>query len=372
MASRARRQHAESGIALLIALIAITLVTISVMQFTHNRQVDYRRTAHWAQAKQAQLYADDSIEFARILLAVDRLTTPSDGFSDAWAQYCQPNTPDFCPSATRTCGLPPLEFFADPENSDPERSIALQIVDMTGRYNLNRLRRRHPTEVEREVARDLFILSEVNPDLIGPIVDWIDQDGELYRYGGGAEDPQYADTKPRYSPRNAELESLRELALLKGMTHDDLVRLRPNVATLPSDATEAININTAPRVVLRALRALDPAMGDESLIATILAERCSAPFGDRADLLKRIPEFPDLRNFDRWIRFDSSYFQLLATAKVDEVYQSIEALLHRTDQGIRVVYYLARRGPVIPGVDLSEPAPNGDLDFLGARRIGAF
>lgn len=372
MVKRKHTRGSERGIALLIALITITLVTISVMQFTHTRQVDYRRTAHWLQAKQAQLYANDSIEFARVLLAVDRFASATDGFTEMWGGFCQPRTPDYCPHEFALCPSAPLHDYLDGQDGDPETSVALLIDDMSGRYNLNRLRIKHGTDVERDVARDLFVLSGVDPDLIGPIVDWIDRDSALYRYGAGAEEPQYNETKPSYAPRNSPFESLRELALVKGVEHEDLVRLNPNIATLPPDAGNAININTAPRVLLRALRALDPAMGDESLIATIVAERCREPFTDATNLALRVPQFPQRVNTDDWIRFDSSYFRVLSTAKVDDVYQSTEALLHRTNQGIRVVYYLARRGPVIPGVDLSEPAPNGDLDFLGARRIGAF
>jgi len=372
VASPGRPRPNERGIALLIALLTITLVTVSVMQFTHSRQVDYRRTVHWLQAQQARLYADDSIEFARVLLLADRMIGGPDGLNEEWAKFCANEDPDACPDEFPKCVLPPLNSFAEDTESNDTHAVAMRIQDMSGRYNLNRLRRRHTVDLERDVARDLFAMSEVDPELIGPIVDWIDKDGELYRYGSGAEDPQYSETEPRYAPRNGELESLRELALVKGMSQADLVRLRPYVATLPSDASEAININTAPRTVLRALAAVDSAMADESLLTAILAERCKAPFVDAADLNERLPQFPSALNTDAWIRFDSSYFQLLATAKVDEVYQSIEALLHRTDQGIRVVYYLARRGAVIPGIDDSEAARTSDLDFLGTRRVGAF
>lgn len=368
-AHRPRKRTDERGIALLIALVTVSLVTISVIQFTHSRQVDYRRAAHWVQARQAQLYADDATEVARILLAADRVTDAvtgeGDGLTEDWAtRLCAPPPPRSCRTNFAYCPLPALD--------GTDNSIAVRIEDMSGLYNLNRLRRRHNTDVEREVLEDLFTMSDVSPDLIGPIVDWIDSDGSLYRYGAGAEAPQYGDTLPPYAPRNGELTSFRELALIKGVKHDDLVKLHPLVSVLPSDAVESININTAPIAVLRALRSLDSVMGDESLINAIVAERCVSPFKSADDLRARIPQFPTRVNTERWIRFESSYFRVLATARVDEVYQSIEALLHRTDQGIRVVYYLARRGAVIPGVDLSYEETAHGSDFLGARRIGAF
>ncbi len=364
------RRPSERGIALLIAIVTVTLVTISVMQFTHGRQVDYRRTAHWIQARQAQLYADDAIEMARIVLAADRaadaIAGGGDGLTEEWStRFCAPRTAGSCSSVGLSfCPLPALD--------GTDNTVALRIEDMSGHYNLNRLRRRHNTEMEREVAIDLFSSVDVSPDLIGPLVDWIDRDGSLYRYGNGAEQPQYGDTKPPYGPRNDEFASFRELALVKGFKHDDLVKLRPFVDTLPSDAVESININTAPIPVLRALRAVDPIMADESLINAIAAERCLSPFTSTSDLANRVDGFPSRVNNDRWLRFESSYFRVLATARVDEVYQSVEALLHRTDQGIRVVYYLARRGAVIPGVDLSQESSTQGSDFLGTRRIGAF
>jgi type II secretory pathway component PulK len=365
-------------VALLIALVTITLVTISVMQFTHSSQVDYRRTAHWLQAKQAQLYADSAIELAKLVLARDRLTGDSDGLTDIWAAFCRPDGIDTCSgtgAASIPCPLPTLDDLEDTkdfESINPYRSIALRIEDVTGLYNLNRLRRRHTIEQERDVVRELFLLSEVDPDLIGPIVDWIDPDRSPYGYGVGAEEPQYSEITPPYAPRNASLRSFRELALVRGMDTRSLVRLHRNAVVLPDDEVESININTAPLTVLRALRGLDPGMGDETMLAQLLAERCREPFSNNEDLLARVPGFPRRVASDRWIHFSSSYFRVLASGAVDDVYQSAEALLHRTESGIRVVYYLARRGAVIPGVDMSVGTDPDDLDFTSTRRIGAF
>jgi general secretion pathway protein K len=370
-----RRQR---GVALLIALVTITLVTISVMQFTHTRQVDFRRTTHWLQAKQAALYADFAVEVAKTVLMVDRATGATDGLGEQWADFCRPQRPDQCPSPYSPCAqaipadLADLSDLDRLEEFDAYRAIALRIEDVTGLYNINRLRRRHTIEQERDVARELFLLSNVDPDLIGPIVDWTDADQSPYSYGPGAEEPQYSDLQPPYAPRNQSLQTTRELALIKGMTAVSLVRLARNVVALPEDAVRAININTAPLEVLRSLRALTPAMGDETMLAQLLAERCAVPFANAQDLVARVPAFPSQVATDNWISYGSDYFRVLATGQVDEVYQSVEALLNRTESGIRVVYYLARRGAIIPGVDMSVRTDPDDLDFISAKQIGAF
>ena len=49
-----RERPGERGVALLIAVLATALLTITVMELAYSTQVSYRRAAHWLEAKRAR------------------------------------------------------------------------------------------------------------------------------------------------------------------------------------------------------------------------------------------------------------------------------------------------------------------------------
>ncbi|RMF25107.1 MAG: general secretion pathway protein GspK [Deltaproteobacteria bacterium] len=360
MAANAERAG-QRGVVLLVALLAIALLTLLVMEFTFTTQVDYRRAAHWLEARQALLIARSGIDLGREILAqaelVHQLVTGqakvADSLSELWAQPCAPPGPDSCPS-----DFGPLCVI----DAGPGK-VALRITDESGLYNLNRLARAsHPAaEREREVFERIAAAAGVAPQLLGPLADWIDRDERPFPFGSGAESAEYATVPGAVGPRNGPFRTFAEVALVSGSSAQTLVRLRRLTTVLEGEDALSINVNTAP---LELLAALDPAIAP--LLPVLAEERCSAPFESVSDLRERVPEWPKWLG-DRWVRFRSDWFRIRATGIVGEVRQSAEALVHREAGTIRVVYYRARRGVNIPQV---EEAGAIDLEELGARAMG--
>lgn len=104
--------------------------------------------------------------------------------------------------------------------------------------------------------------------LAASILDWRDVD-DLHR-GNGAEWPDHYSRLPQpVHPRNANFQSLDELAMVRGMTTDILRRC---ISLLTLDHAR-VNLNTAPEPVLRAL----PGLGEEA-VRVLMERRRSGSF----------------------------------------------------------------------------------------------
>lgn len=91
-----RRARDQSGIALLIVLLSITLLTIVVVEFTDTAQIETHLALSARNALQATYLARSGVNVAEALVSIDGLISPgSDGPADYWAKPYPP-----CRSAT--------------------------------------------------------------------------------------------------------------------------------------------------------------------------------------------------------------------------------------------------------------------------------
>jgi general secretion pathway protein K len=95
----------------------------------------------------------------------------------------------------------------------------------------------------------------------------------------GAEDSYYLSLKQPYKTKNLRLDSVGELAMIKGFTPEIMAKLRPHVTVWSSGK---INVNTASDMTLMAL---DDAITQETANA-IIRERMARPFTAREDIKK--------------------------------------------------------------------------------------
>jgi len=339
-ATRARAAATgQRGIALLLALLTMVLLTIIVVEFTFSTQVEYRRAQGWLAARRAALIAEAGVDLAGEVLAQDFRVGSTDALTDLWARE-----------------LPPI----DTGNG----RLIVRIEDEQGRFNLNRLSA-GATSIEGKRMQTLLGALQLDPALVAPLSDWIDHNQDAVG-GAGAEDAYYTTLKPPYTARNGPLLSFAELALVKGFTPAIVARLRPVATVLPDPAIK-VNINTAPPAVLAAL---DVRLADQFLVQRIVERRKTEPFTSVASLraLDGMQVFSE-SDLDRLVTFSSNYFRVRSTGESGGVLQSAEALLYRVDVRIQVLYVLTRRGPNIAGADLSAPVPINDAGRLGAARL---
>lgn len=329
----------QRGVALLLALLTMVLLSVIVTEFTFSTQVDYRRAAIWVTSRRAALIADGGVTLAMEVLRQDFSFSNTDSLADFWAK-------DF-PRIDTGAGM-----------------LSLRIEDEQSRLNLNGLATGALSPPGRQFATLLSQLG-LDPALVSPLADWVDRNQSAGPGALAAENEWYSGLKPPYQARNGPLRSYAELALVRGFTPEVLGRLRRFVTVLP-DADTRVNVNTAPPEVLAVV---DPRMGDSSLIRRIVEMRLATPFTSAASLraIGGLEAFSDVE-LDRLFSYASRWFRVRSTGDVDGALRSVEALLRRDNGVSKVVYLLPRRGPNIVGVDTGISARLGDTSFLGAQR----
>jgi len=125
-------------------------------------------------------------------------------------------------------------------------------------------------------------------DLIDPLQDWLDADGN--RTGGGDENSDYEKLDRPYRPRNDRIPSLSEMHLIKGWTDDLYQRIAPSLSVL--NLSLDVNPNYIPR---SRLKAIYPRFTEEEL-SFIEQHRMITPFKDLADMAKFINSAEEIKS----------------------------------------------------------------------------
>ncbi|MGK2943062.1 MAG: type II secretion system minor pseudopilin GspK [Immundisolibacter sp.] len=215
-----RGQHSQRGVALILALLLMTLATVVAVAVASSEEFAIRRSSNVLLRTQAREYLA-----AGELLAVAQLR----------------------PLAADTTAPMPMQI----ELSWPlEQAGKANIRDAQGCFNLNALSLPEgQTALAEQRFRRLLDLLDLPTDIADQLLDWLDEDTET-RFAG-AEDDQYSRRRPPMRAANAPLGDVSELRLLSAVDARAYAALEPLVCALP--ATVAINANAAPPLLLMAL-----------------------------------------------------------------------------------------------------------------------
>jgi general secretion pathway protein K len=295
------RSSFQNGAALVTTLLAVTLLTIAVVEFAYSSQVDYHLAHNALKALQANYLARSGVNLAMLVLKRDgRSSSGIDSLRDEWAHP-----------------LPPLPAG--------EGMVVIRVRDEQGKVNLNALRNTNGTinRTWREVVERLFTLREIDPGALDSLLDWLDADD--FPEPRGAERDHYTRLSPPYSPANGALLTMGELGRVEGFSAALRARLGEMVTVLPGNTT-LINVNTAPREVLAALFP----MVDRQTLEGFLVSRVETP-------VRGINELRDRLGFDPKVQLDafrlvsvrSEFFSVTALASVEPVSQGLSVTVQR-------------------------------------------
>ncbi len=217
--------HSQKGLALITAMLVVAIVVTIAAYLSLGQQVWLRQVQNLFDRSQADSMRHATLDWVGVLLARDAKNNQTDNLGETWAK-----------------SFPSLPFEGG--------TISVAISDAQARFNLNNLvRNGQPSTADIGVFQQLLRLRGLDPTLTEAVVDWLDPDSQTRP--GGAEDVEYLATSHPYRTANQALASVDELRLIKGFDADAVEKLRPYVIAIP-DPT-AINVNTAPDVVLAAL-----------------------------------------------------------------------------------------------------------------------
>lgn len=248
----------ERGFALVITLLITALLVALTAQFIDEVYVDTSISHNYVAAQQASILAASGVKGGVKLLQISQQKQP--GFTsllDLWAG--------------------PLTF------EEEQGKLSIAITEESGKFNLNSIVLPNGTlnQPYYDMAVRLFKQLGLSQDLLDGLIDWVDSNEEPRP--GGAESGYYSRLKPPYRAKNAPLETVEELRLIKGFDSATIGKLRPFVtvyADVPGAPSTTINVNTAPKEVLMALSD----KMTEDLAGRILDRRKTTPFKSAAEL----------------------------------------------------------------------------------------
>ncbi len=303
----------EAGFALLVVLLAITLLTIVVIEFTDTAQVETHLALSARNALQATYLARSGVNVAEALVSLDGQISPgNDSELDYWARP-----------------FPPLPIG--------DGSVAFRTRDEARFLNLNDIVSAGTIRPERvAVFRRLFKVLGVDERILMAAVDWIDSDSAASVTPPGAEQPYYLGLTTPVIVRNGPLLTLRELLLVRGVTPTILARLERFVTVLPNSKELHVNINTAPAEVLYALS--EGMLAEPGIANRLIADRATAPFDAPSEALKSVTGLSEALGDGReLIDTDSPYFRIEAVGEIGDVRRGIVEVVRRDSKRLQRV-----------------------------------
>ncbi len=293
-----RSPQRQRGVALILALLLMTIATVVAVAVASNEEFAIRRSSNVLRRAQASEYltASEYLAMARLRPA------PSDAAA---------------PSPVRI-ELPwPLDL--------PGQA---QVQDAQGCFNLNVLSLpAGETDLAEQRLRRLLALLDLSADIADQLLDWLDEDTNA-RFAG-AEDDAYSRRRPPMRTPNAPLGDISELRLLPAMDAEAYAALAPLVCALPAQA--GINVNSAPPLLLMAL-----AEGLRLGQARDLAARAAAtPFAS-LDAFLVDPALSGVLLDGGGLTVRSDWFTVRAQVTLDQLLLQRDSLLQVQDGQVRV------------------------------------
>ncbi|MCL4217184.1 MAG: general secretion pathway protein GspK [Candidatus Hydrogenedentes bacterium] len=345
-----RQMHEERGAALILVLLMIALLTILIAEYAYETQVEASLVSNSRTQYQAYLAAKSAIAQGQSLLAYDLMdpeslgTTYYDGLQDVWAQapgFEQFNEAMMQCDVADEYGKINLNALIPRNNQNPGAASYLDAVGANGQntsgngttnnssgvFNAGsgggvfqgqrkelqnvqvgsglsiRGQNTNATDLDDEellqeervnetlefALRSLFLSRNAEVDPTDAILDWLDSDDETRPEG--AEYDYYTTQELGYSCKNAPMDSLDELLLIKGITPEMFFGDREagflpltELLTVHGNPNGTVNLNTAE---YETLLALGEAVGQTGLADSVLSEREIEPFMSREDMEAR-------------------------------------------------------------------------------------
>jgi type II secretory pathway component PulK len=216
IAAQLRSRKRRSGVVLLAVLVVIALLTLAAYQYSQLMLAEYQAAASYTRAAQARALADSGVHYTAALLSTpDNITNLLNG-----NPYDNPQF--FSGIAVGSSDSPRMQgrfsIVAPLTPDDPAFGTVpyrFGVIDESGKINLNALMK---LDSSGQVAHDILLKLSPNltEDIVNSILDWIDPDDTPR--SNGAENDYYSGLSPAYRCKNAPLDSLEELLLVKGMS----------------------------------------------------------------------------------------------------------------------------------------------------------
>lgn len=297
---------AQRGVALLVALLVVALATVIVAGLLDRGELVAARTRNVLRNEQVEAFQQGLEAYAARVLLRDTEDGPVDANGDVWS-----------------LPLPPTPV--------PGGTISATMRDLDGCFNLNNLADPQQQTLWLQRLRNLLGVLQLDPRIADAVADWIDLDREPR--DGGAEDNAYLGATPPYRAADRPFTHVSELRLVRGVDGAVYARLAPYVCAVP--AGTALNVNTAPVPVLRALA---PQAITEAIAQRLWRDGQARWTGVNdfvAELAKQGVTLAPAEQQGLAVR--SRYFLARGNIDLDGLHFRTASLIERSDRGLRVL-----------------------------------
>ncbi len=308
----------QTGVALITAMLVVSLAAILASALVSQLFLDIRRTANIFQSEQAYLYNLKAESFAMFFLLEEEKNPDSQGFDDL--EYYSSTTPPI---------VSPV----------PGGKITGRLEDLQGRFNLNNLSPLNSANHAREVKKfralltALAINNNLHNELIDSLIDWIDDNNppnsQTLPYG--AEYDYYTGLDKPYRPANNLMLNATELRMVKGFNNIPenfnvtiYEILKNHICALP-DFNLNININTASVEVLQTIKNIDKKMAEQ----IVENERPFKNQKDFVDLINSLSSPPTNHKSIPGTQVNSEYFLLTSISQTGENRVTMYSTIYR-------------------------------------------
>ncbi len=314
-----RAGHNDKGMALLLVLVIITLLTSLLMELSYSTLVDQRLTETFRDSTKAYYLARGGVAAGRMLLKED--DNDYDHSTELWH----------------------TGIISYPVG---QGAVSVTIEDLNSKLAINSLvSGNNPRTVVVDRFYRLFVSLEIDyladpAELTAALIDWLDSGDQSYQLiqtddldipVAGAENDYYQGLSPPYACKNGAVETLQELLLIKGFSRELLDKIAPHVTVNGSDM---ININTASAEVLMSLNADI----DEQTAETLIERRGDGPIESIESLENLLSEerysiLKTLAN-QKLLGTTSQYYRIASEAMVNDGRQRLVAEINKKDNSL--------------------------------------
>jgi general secretion pathway protein K len=252
--------RSEGGIALVMVLWVMMILMVLVLSFSVMTKTEAGSTFSFKETVRRRLLAQAALERSLMELVFSVAHKDDDMTLE---------------------GKEPIRFDGRWYKGDLGKDrYAFRVADESGKININKM-----TDLSgillNNMLVNLGIEKEQADTIVDSILDWKDGD-DLHRLHG-AEDEYYQSLQVPYKARNAPLETIEELLLVKGVTPEILYGTgeKPGLVNFITiyGTNEKVNVNLAAREVLAAI----PGMTEDA-VERLMDRREAGIFNNMADV----------------------------------------------------------------------------------------
>lgn len=229
----------NKGVALITVILIISILVAAALELNRSSRLDVHEAANTSDGIRLNYVAKSGFHGAAALIL--NAQGGYDTLREPWANA------EILSAQSR-------EFFINSH-------FIVKVEDEKGKIPLNKLVEGNAVNENirglllRLLSLPEFGLNEKQAgEIVDAIIDWIDENDDVT--GSGAESAYYAAQGRPYAAKNAPLDCIEELLMIRGITSEVYAgtKDKPGLAQYVTIyGTGAMNINTAPKMVLRAL-----------------------------------------------------------------------------------------------------------------------